>query len=138
MSFEEDIKRQFADWLSANGYPADGDLHDLIVRYQNVTKRMPQVRRWKIKKSRDVRRARVPWRIRRGLRIFIRKAKRGQNLSPYVSKKILDADFKDLMFYDWGTHHFHLGTRLDESGFVERTNELLSLPSQIVSPASCT
>jgi len=125
LNFQEDLRQQFADWLSVNGYPSDGDLHAVVVRYLNVTKRMPQVRRWQIRKSREVRRTRINWRIRLGLWKFIWKARKGENLNPYLSTGILDADFRDLMFYDWGIHHFHLGTHLDDRGFVERTDELL-------------
>jgi hypothetical protein len=63
--------------------------------------------------------------IQEGLNGFIEKARTGEDLKPYTSKQINDPSYSDLMFYDWGTYHFHLGKEIDNSGFIRRTNELL-------------
>ena len=49
----------------------------------------------------------------------------GSSLKPYRSKQIDNTGYDDGLFDHWKTHHFHLGTKLGEDGFVERTNELL-------------
>jgi hypothetical protein len=57
----------------------------------------------------------------------VQNAKAGKNLKPYVSTNITDADYPDLLFYDWGVYHFHLGLGPDKrrKGFIGRTNDLL-------------
>lgn len=37
----------------------------------------------------------------------------GADLNPRLSRKIENADYKDGLLYDWGVHHFHLGTVSD-------------------------
>jgi len=49
----------------------------------------------------------------------------GQDITPYLSKKISNFDYSDLMLNDWGIHHMHLGETLDSSGFINRTGQLL-------------
>ena len=39
--------------------------------------------------------------------------KRGDDLTPRLSRKIEEADCNDGMLNDWGIHHFHLGTAFD-------------------------
>ncbi len=58
---------------------------------------------------------------------FIEKAESGQDLKPHLSTLIDNPDYKDLMFYDWGIFHFHLGTdsHPKHQGFVARTGDLL-------------
>jgi hypothetical protein len=61
------------------------------------------------------------------LQEFIKKAESGQDLKPHLSTLIDKPDYKDLMFYDWGIFHFHLGTNPypKHQGFVARTDDLL-------------
>lgn len=49
---------------------------------------------------------------------------RGDDLTPYQSDKILKANYKDIMLFDWGIHHFHLGSK-NGKAFVDRTNHLV-------------
>jgi hypothetical protein len=58
---------------------------------------------------------------------FIQKAESGPNLKPHLSKKSDEPDYPDLMFYDWGVFHFHLGTNSNpnHNEFVKRTGDLL-------------
>ena len=50
----------------------------------------------------------------------------GESLSPYMSKTITEAGFRDSMLDHWGIYHFHLGTELEESGnFMRRTKDIL-------------
>lgn len=55
------------------------------------------------------------------------KAAKGEDLTPHLSKSILDADYNDSLLNDWGIHHFHLVTLPDpkDPRFVERTGPLL-------------
>lgn len=53
------------------------------------------------------------------------KIELGQDITPYLSKKIGELDYSDQMLNDWGIHHMHLGEILKPSGFVNRTGPLL-------------
>lgn len=69
----------------------------------------------------------IPQEITLGLQEFIEKAESGQILKPHLSTKSDNPDYKNLMFYDWGIFHFHLGTNPDpkHQEFLERTNDIL-------------
>src|SRR5690606_26275902 len=57
-----------------------------------------------------------------------RKFETGEDINAHQSKADLNSEnraFHDLLFNDWGIQHFHLGKRLEPSGFVERTGGLL-------------
>ena len=53
----------------------------------------------------------------------------GDDLTPYLSARIIHLRYHDPLLNDWGIHHLHLGTKIATSGknrgFVQRTNELL-------------
>lgn len=127
MNFEEDLKEIMLNELHALGYVSSEEdgLHTLLVRYLNIVRRLPPVVPWTISVSTELEKRKLPPDIREGLGLFLNRAKTGENLKPYISTRILDADFPDLMFYSWGIHHFHLGRSLDHRGFIERTDELL-------------
>ena len=60
-----------------------------------------------------------------GIRELELTIQRGGSLTPYRSKRITNQNEPDGLFDFWGIHHFHLGTRLESDGFIQRTNELL-------------
>ena len=49
----------------------------------------------------------------------------GGDLKPFLSRNTRDAASKDGLLWDYGMHHFHLGSGLDEDGFVTRSDYLL-------------
>ena len=49
----------------------------------------------------------------------------GGNVNHYLSKKICDLNYNDLLLNDWGIHHLHLGSKVESDGFIERTGSLL-------------
>jgi hypothetical protein len=53
------------------------------------------------------------------------KIRRGDDLKPHLSRRLLDAAHNDALQNDWGIYHLHLGATLQPDGFVERTDELL-------------
>lgn len=52
-------------------------------------------------------------------------ASSGGDLKPYLHRPIKKSKYNDALLNDWGIHHFHLGSRLEADGFVNRTSELL-------------
>ncbi|MDE2861565.1 MAG: hypothetical protein OXP10_01285 [Chloroflexota bacterium] len=61
----------------------------------------------------------------KGIGLLENAIQRGDSLNPYRSKGIATLEARDGLLDYWGIHHFHLGTKLMEDGFVERTAELL-------------
>ena len=49
----------------------------------------------------------------------------GGDISPYLSRKITKFNYNDFLLNDWGIHHLHLGTELEQDGFINRTGPLL-------------
>ena len=136
MDFLADLERLAGKEVSALGFagkPGD-DLDAILVRYHNAESRIPRRASWAVLRSTEVSKklsehalATAPQDIEGGLRRFIEKAENGRDLKPHLSTRIADPDYQDLMFYDWGTHHFHLGTQShpNRPEFVDRTDELL-------------
>lgn len=50
---------------------------------------------------------------------------RGVSVLPHMSKQIKGLKFQDKMLFDWGIHHFHLGTLVDADGFVKQYDEIV-------------
>jgi len=130
INFMADLQEIIIRRLSNLGHlPTPGeDLDTLLIRYLNLIRRMPPVISWNIKKSKELISKSLSEEIRNGLQQFIIKAESGQDLKPHISTKINDdPDYNDLMFYDWGVFHFHLGTdpHPKRNGFIKRTDELL-------------
>ena len=49
----------------------------------------------------------------------------GGDLTPYLSKGVKDATSRDGLLWDYGMHHFHLRTDVEDSGFIRRSDYLL-------------
>jgi len=56
---------------------------------------------------------------------IVKKFADGIDVNPHLSKTISNIDFKDMLLNDWGIYHFHLGEKIDSSGFIERTADVL-------------
>jgi hypothetical protein len=129
INFISDLKEVITEKLSRLGHrPApEEDIDTLLIRSLNLARRIPPIIEWTVKQSKELARKSLLPEIRLGLEQFIKKAESGQNLKPHLSKKSDDPDYKDLMFYDWGVFHFHLGTNSNpnHNEFVERTGDLL-------------
>jgi len=129
INFMADLQEIIIRRLSNLGHPPtpEEDLDTLLIRYLNLIRRMPPVISWNIKKSKELISKSLSEEIHNGLQQFIEKAESGQDLKPHISTRINNPDYKDLMFYDWGVFHFHLGTdpHPTRNGFIKRTEELL-------------
>jgi len=98
-----------------------------LKRYLNFSLRIPPTIVWTVRQSKELANKILPQEITLGLQHLIEKAESGQDLKPHLSTLIDDPDYPDLLFYDWGIFHFHLGTNPHprRQGFVERTGDLL-------------
>jgi len=70
---------------------------------------------------------RCPDACKDGYAYFQGSVEKGNDLLPFMSKSILDADAKDKMIFDWGFFHFHLnkGSDTKDPRFIERSDYLL-------------
>ncbi|MGO9570388.1 MAG: hypothetical protein ACLP5H_22885 [Desulfomonilaceae bacterium] len=94
------------------------------VKYFNLLKRrIPKTRRL-VRVSREFT---CPAAYQQGLNLLLRKARSGEDLTPHLSTRLLNADYNDALLNDWGIHHLHLGTVPDQRNpqFVARTDFLL-------------
>jgi hypothetical protein len=129
INFLADYKEIITQKLCSLGHPPkdEEDLVTVLTRYFNFLERIPPTIVWTVKQSKELANKIIPEEIKLGLQQFIEKAESGQDLTPHLSIKINKPGYKDLMFYDWGVFHFHLGTNPHpkHQEFLERTDALL-------------
>ncbi len=129
INFFADFKEKITQDLCSLGHPPkdEQDLDTVLKRYLNLSLRIPRTIVWTVRQSKELANKILPQEITLGLQQLIDKAESGQDLKPHLSTLIDKPDYKDLMFYDWGIFHFHLGTNPypKRQGFVERTDDLL-------------
>ena len=58
------------------------------------------------------------------------KIRRGENITPYLSRRVLDVSYNDPLLNDWGIQHLHLGTSVSTNPkhrglLIEGTKKLL-------------
>jgi len=129
INFLADFKEKITLDLCSLGHPPkdEENLDTVLKRYLNLSLRIPPTIVWTVRQSKELANKILPQEITLGLQQLIEKAESGQDLKPHLSTLIDDPDYPDLMFYDWGIFHFHLGTNPHpkRQGFVERTHDLL-------------
>jgi hypothetical protein len=123
----------YSDWIQvlrekllAEGYTVDANESHFEVckKYFNVQKR---------KITRKPRKVLIPREFKcspeyqAAVNTIIDKAEKGEDLTPYLSTHLLDADYNDSLLNDWGIHHFHLSNlpHPKHPQFVKRTTPLL-------------
>lgn len=93
----------------------------LIIWYLNYLRRKVSKQPRKVYKSQEFS---CPEELEKGLSNLIGALENGDDITPYLSKKIDELNYKDGMFNDWRIHHLHLGERM-EGKFIKRTGPLL-------------
>ncbi len=63
--------------------------------------------------------------LQEGLELLEEKIKNGDDLKPYLSRKLKRLEDNDGLLFDWGIYHLHLGTVMESDGFIKRTGPLL-------------
>ncbi|MEK2129267.1 hypothetical protein WOB94_11135 [Vibrio parahaemolyticus] len=70
-----------------------------------------------------------PEELKLGFYSLISSLASGQNVNIYLSSNLSIADFQDGFLNDYGLHHFHLGSKIEDSGkskgFVQRTGPVV-------------
>lgn len=60
-----------------------------------------------------------------GLELLESRIVAGENVAPYLSRKLPRLEFTDGLLNDWGIHHLHLGTEQDKRGRIKGTPDVL-------------
>ncbi len=112
--------------LKADGFKFSSKEKDVsyIAEFYNLIERIPVPRPRKILKAKTFS---CPKELQKNLEVLENKIVKGETITNYLSKKIIDAHFSDSMLYDFGITHLHLGkeeTSKDEP-FAERTGKIL-------------
>ena len=61
----------------------------------------------------------------KGLSTLLKAVETGDNLTPYLSRRIKKLGYHDALLNDWGVRHFHLGETKDADGFMMQDNPIL-------------
>ncbi|MGH1378709.1 MAG: hypothetical protein ACRBB3_07790 [Alphaproteobacteria bacterium] len=110
-------------------------IKQLTLRYINWTDRLISLKSKSVLMSKELQESPEFLKFSDAIWEIYRKFTIGENLKAYLSRRIVQkaislnntsqsAD-KDGMLNEWGFHHLHLGTQLENDGFIQRTNELL-------------
>lgn len=112
--------------LKADGFKFSSKKNDVsyIAEFFNLIERIPVPRPRKIHKSKTFF---CPKELQNNLEVLENKILKGEAITNYLSKKIIDSHFSDSMLYDFGITHLHLGKEENskDEPFVERTGKIL-------------
>ena len=121
----------YLDWieelrqeLESEGHVVSSALSEFEVSciYFNLRKRKISSRARQVFVSADFS---CPPTLQNGLQLLRSKMEVGDDLTPHLSRSLKKPDYDDLMLNDWGIYHFHLGTKIEADGFIERTGPVL-------------
>lgn len=124
---DSDLNRCARSWLCHNGFAyKENHTLDAFQQFLNVQRRLI------ISKPRHVYRSKMlqcPIEHEGNLKNLLCKVKQGDNLTPHLSKLLLNAAYTDAFLADFGLHHFHLSSEIQAigkgKGFVKRTGPIL-------------
>jgi hypothetical protein len=123
-TFDADWTTILANELTLLGYPpaAGESSRTLSLRYYNLKMRLVDQRPRQLLDAHGIV---VPADVQAGYDLLRTKLTNGDDLRPHLSTRLSDIDFRDGLLSDWGILHFHLGTVLQATGFIDRTGPLL-------------
>jgi len=127
MDIEIDLISDWTEYLrseiAASGYSVgpNDSLYDLSYKYFNIQKRKVLASPRTVHESTTLS---CPKEHQSGYTALKNKLINGEDVTPHLSKMILNNNYEDFLLNDWGIHHFHLGKNIND-GFVERTGPLL-------------
>ena len=131
MNFRNDlceIAKQLLAHYGIDSSSATTD-RDFIEMYMNIRLRLVPQQKYQVLRSKALAARSLPQEISDGINSVQGKLEQGVDVTPHMSKSILDGTFTDLLFSDWGIYHLHLGLSM-KGNFIERTKEVLFLSIQ--------
>ena len=60
-----------------------------------------------------------------GLQLIIQKLRNGLDVTPHLSRSVKNKLYNDALYNDWKLYHMHLGTTIENDGYVNRTENVL-------------
>jgi hypothetical protein len=120
-----DFKNILKTEMESCGYTVDANTNfmDLCIAYGTLRARRVQTQ---VRNVHTPKNFFVPPELQVGFNLLQSKFKQGVNVNPHLSRSIKYSDsLEDLLFFDWGITHFHLGTSIEADGFIARTKPLL-------------
>lgn len=122
-SFKTDFSAIMRRELEEAGFDTSGiSEKDLPIKYFTISMRLIEKRPRVIYKAADFV---CPPDLEAGLQLLESKITNGDSLFPHQSTSVSRLTTEDKMLYSWTIHHFHLGTTLDNRGFIQRTGPVL-------------
>ncbi|MGX4584514.1 hypothetical protein [Paenibacillus chitinolyticus] len=123
-NFEKNWTEILCQQLAEYGYTPNQSLgaNEIGYQYFNLRRRIVSENPRKILKS-DV--FSCPEYLKDGLEKLEQKIRSGENILPHLSRKTGSLTETDPLLNDWGIHHLHLGTEIQEDGFIKRTGPIL-------------
>jgi hypothetical protein len=129
----EDLWQHCADRIAKLGYtrpaptgrPAHEDAFRLLTQLHNALARRIVQRKRKAHWSSELKERVLPSGDLAALQRIERAVGAGEDLNPWLSMRITKLNGRDLLLYDWGIHHLHLGLVEVLSGFRGRRDDVL-------------
>jgi hypothetical protein len=123
IDFTNDLGKILQQKLLDSGYSIKPNqtTDSICIQYFNTLKRRIKPRPRKVLMTKEFK---CPVEYTEGINIITQKVETAQDLTPHLNK-IHNPSDSDSLLNDWGIYHFHLGTLLERSGFVNRTGPLL-------------
>lgn len=128
LDFISDYVEHLKDQLNECGimfkFPPSNDSRTMIYQYNNLMKRLIIPKKRKVHYSNEFNYSSQYHGV---VKEIENKLINGESIFPYMSKEIINLNYKDLLLNDWGVYHLHLGSKIDKRNprFISRTNELL-------------
>ena len=126
-TIELDLHADLNQWVYdtiANAHFENVTLNHALYQYCDMQLRLLEPKPRKVLLSKELV---VPEVVKTGYDYFKSAVEKGTHLLPFMSKSIVDVNFKDKMIFDWGLYHFHLSTEKDSKDprFMGRSHYLL-------------
>lgn len=125
IDFIKDIKAIMRKEMLDFGFKkADIDDEKIHFQYINFQRRLIVQKNWDIFYSKEFN---CPNEYKVGLQLLLDKIEKRFDITPHLSRRIKWANFDDDLLNEWNIYHLHLGTNLEDDGFIERTKYVLYL-----------
>lgn len=124
INFIADAQNIFKEKLESKGIKLKHN-DDAIISWFTYCERLISRRQRKILKAKEFS---CPYKYKEKLKKLEQCIEKGVDLTPYLSRGIMDCGHDDLMLYDWGIYHLHVSDELDikkDDGFMKRSALLL-------------
>jgi len=122
IDFSKDYLDIIYEKLKAVGWQGARDDKNIDIRFSNFQRRYVVAKKRKIFISRQLK---CPAYLKSAYQAILEKITSGESIVPHLSRYLKDPDYNDLFLNDWGIHHLHLSTDIEDDGFTSRTGPVL-------------